>query len=102
MRTVAPTLPSPLAGEGARKGRMGGAAQSAARSLRDPRLRGWNGPRATKAEAIAMLREHLEKGTLTPMIDSVHAMEDFRQAFARMMEGETRGKVILRIASDNP
>lgn len=73
-----------------------------ARSMVEPRLRGYGGPRPTKPECIAEIAGHLEKGTLTPVIDSVHDMVDFRRAFARMMHEETLGKVILRIAPDNP
>lgn len=73
-----------------------------ARSMVEPRLRGYGGPRPTKPECIAELREHLAKGTLTPPIGSVHDMADFRQAFARLMREETLGKVVLRIAPDNP
>lgn len=78
-----------------------------ARSLRDPHLRAPRVPRPTKPQAIAELRDRLEAGTLTPVIDSAHALEDFRPAFRRMIDEEPCGKVVLRITQgdaspDNP
>jgi len=58
-------------------------------------LRGPGLPMPTKAEAIAVLRDLLEHGTLTPLIDSTFSLSEVRQAFRRMMETDTLGKVIL-------
>jgi NADPH:quinone reductase-like Zn-dependent oxidoreductase len=58
-------------------------------------LRGPGLPMPAKKEAIAVLRELLETGKITPMIDSTYPLSDVRQAFRRMIEGETQGKVIL-------
>lgn len=62
------------------------------KQLRGPAL-----PVPTKKEAMALLGKFLEDGTITPMIDSTFPLSQFRQAFRRMMEDETRGKVILTV-----
>ena len=58
-------------------------------------LRGPGPPAPTKREAMARLRELLETGKVTPIIDSTFELSEVREAFRRMTEGETRGKVIL-------
>lgn len=60
-----------------------------------PQLRGPRIPMPTKKEAIAVLREHLERGTLTPAIDRTYPLSEVRQAFRHMMHDELFGKVIL-------
>ena len=42
-----------------------------------------------------MLRELLEAGKVTPIIDSIYDLGEVREAFRRMVEDETKGKVIL-------
>jgi NADPH:quinone reductase-like Zn-dependent oxidoreductase len=49
------------------------------------------------AEFDAVVRE-LEKGSLTPVIDSTFDLEDGRAAFERMAKGEQFGKIVLRVA----
>jgi len=58
-------------------------------------LRGLSGPTPTKSEAIAILRDRLADGTITPVIDSTFPLSDVRAAFRRMMGGEAVRKVIL-------
>ena len=58
-------------------------------------LQGPGLPMPTKKEAIAVLRELLESGKITPIIDSTFHLSEVREAFRRMIEGETQGKVIL-------
>ena len=58
-------------------------------------LRGPARPMPTKKEAIAVLRELLQTGTLTPMVDSTYGLSEFREAFRHMIEDELHGKVIL-------
>jgi NADPH:quinone reductase-like Zn-dependent oxidoreductase len=58
--------------------------------LRGPRL-----PMPTKKEAIGVLRELLENGTIVPIIDSTFELGEIREAFRHMIEDETQGKVIL-------
>ncbi len=58
-------------------------------------LRGPALPLPTKEESMAVLRESLENGTLTPVIDSTFPLDRVREAFRHMIEDETRGKVIL-------
>ena len=41
----------------------------------------------------------LRAGRLTPIIDSVHALEDARQAYERMASGAQFGKIVLRVAT---
>jgi NADPH:quinone reductase-like Zn-dependent oxidoreductase len=58
-------------------------------------LRGPGVPMPTKREAMAVLRELLAAGKITPVVDSTYPLSEVRQAFRHMMEDETRGKVIL-------
>jgi len=58
-------------------------------------LRGPGIPMPSKREAMAVLRELLEAGKVTPVIDSTYPLSEVREAFRHMMEDETRGKVIL-------
>jgi NADPH:quinone reductase-like Zn-dependent oxidoreductase len=60
-----------------------------------PQLRGSDLPMPGKAEAIAALRGLLERGQITPIIDSTYPLSKVREAFRHMMEDETLGKVIL-------
>jgi NADPH:quinone reductase-like Zn-dependent oxidoreductase len=41
------------------------------------------------------LRELLESGSLTPIIDSVYPLQDVREAFRHMVEDELHGKVLV-------
>lgn len=58
-------------------------------------LRGPGIPFLTKREAMVVLRDLLEAGKITPVIDSTYPLDEAREAFRHMMEDETRGKVIL-------
>ncbi len=58
-------------------------------------LRGPGVPTPTKKEAIAVLRELLEAGKLTPAIDSTYPLSEVREAFRHMIEDELQGKVIV-------
>jgi NADPH:quinone reductase-like Zn-dependent oxidoreductase len=58
-------------------------------------LRGSGLPMPTKKEAIAVLRELLESGKITPIIDSTYHLSEVREAFRHMIEDETQGKVII-------
>lgn len=49
----------------------------------------------TKTEAMGIIRELLETGKVTPVIDSTFELSEVREAFRHMMEDETQGKVIL-------
>jgi len=60
------------------------------KQLRGPRV-----PAPTKKEAIAVLRELLEAGKLTPVIDSTYRLSEVREAFRHMIEDELQGKVIV-------
>jgi NADPH:quinone reductase-like Zn-dependent oxidoreductase len=58
-------------------------------------LRGPGVPMPTKRQAMAVLRELLAAGKITPVIDGTYPLSGVREAFRHMMEDETRGKVIL-------
>jgi NADPH:quinone reductase-like Zn-dependent oxidoreductase len=58
-------------------------------------LRGPGLPMPTKTEAIAVLRELLEMGKITPIIDSTFQLSEVREAFRHMIEDQTQGKVII-------
>jgi NADPH:quinone reductase-like Zn-dependent oxidoreductase len=58
-------------------------------------LRGPGLPMPTKKEAIAVLRELLEIGKITPIIDSTYLLSEVREALRHMIEDEIQGKVII-------
>jgi NADPH:quinone reductase-like Zn-dependent oxidoreductase len=58
-------------------------------------LRASGFPTPTRQEALATLRDLLESGAVTPLVDSVFPFRDVHQAFRHMIEDETLGKVIL-------
>lgn len=62
-------------------------------------LRGPGTPFPAKGEAITELRELLEAGKLTPIIDSTYPLSEVREAFRHLTEDEILGKVILVPAS---
>ncbi len=61
-------------------------------------LRGPGLPMPTKKDAMAVLRNLLEVGKITPIIDSTYHLSEVREAFRHMMEDEIQGKVILTAA----
>jgi NADPH:quinone reductase-like Zn-dependent oxidoreductase len=48
-----------------------------------------------RKDAMALLRELLEAGKITPIIDSSYPLSEAREAFRRMIEEEPQGKVII-------
>lgn len=66
-----------------------------ARARFDPRLRGFGGSLPSKATVMTVLRDLLASGQITPVIDSTYPLEDVRQAFRRLMDPTTCGKVVL-------
>lgn len=60
------------------------------RQLRGPGL-----PLLTKPRAIAVLQDLLQKRKIQPIIDSTFPLSEVREAFRRMVEDETLGKVII-------
>jgi NADPH:quinone reductase-like Zn-dependent oxidoreductase len=58
-------------------------------------LRGPGLPLPTKKESIAVLRELLASGKITPIIDSTYHLSEVREAFRHMIEDEIQGKVIV-------
>ncbi len=61
-----------------------------AKQLRGPEI-----PMPERSEAIVVLRELLESGKLTPVIDSTYPLDGIREAFRHMVEDELLGKVII-------
>ncbi len=60
-------------------------------------LRGPGLPLPSRKDAMAVLRELLETGKITPIIDSVYPLTEVREAFRHMIEDETLGKVIISV-----
>jgi len=54
----------------------------------------------SKKEIIAILRELLEAGKITPVIDSTYPLSRTREALRHMIEDETRGKIIIVAVSN--
>ncbi len=58
------------------------------------------GPRValpSRKDAMAVLRELLEAGKITPIIDSTYPLSEAREALRHMIEDEPQGKVIIRV-----
>jgi NADPH:quinone reductase-like Zn-dependent oxidoreductase len=53
-----------------------------------------------RREDLATLRELLESGTVTPVIDRTYPLSEVREAIRYLEEGHARGKVV--IAMDGP
>jgi NADPH:quinone reductase-like Zn-dependent oxidoreductase len=64
----------------------------------EKQLRGPGLPLPTKKEAIAVLRELLKSGKITPIIDSTYRLSEVREAFRHMIEEKNQGKVIINPA----
>jgi NADPH:quinone reductase-like Zn-dependent oxidoreductase len=54
-------------------------------------------PLLGRKEIMAVLRDHLAAGTITPVIDSTYPLSEARAALRHMVEAETRGKVIITV-----
>jgi len=67
------------------------------RSLFAEQLRLGRSSIPSRAESIALLREHLEAGAITPVVDSAYPLTEVREAFRHMIEDELRGKVVLTV-----
>ena len=51
----------------------------------------------SKKDSIAVLREFLEAGRITPIIDSTYPLSEAREALRHMIEDEPRGRVIITV-----
>lgn len=60
-----------------------------------PQLRGPKEPLRTRSEALGMLRDLLETGALTPVVESAYPLDEVTEAFRHVMEDEPLGKVLL-------
>lgn len=67
------------------------------RSLFQKQLRLGRGS-PSRSECMVFLRELLEAGSITPIIDSTYPLSQVREAFRHLVEDELHGKVIIRIA----
>jgi NADPH:quinone reductase-like Zn-dependent oxidoreductase len=52
----------------------------------------------TRSECMALLRELLETGSITPIVDRAYPLSQVREAFRHLIEDELHGKVIIRMA----
>ncbi len=58
-------------------------------------LRGPSSSLPSRQDTMAVLREFLEAGKITPIIDSTYPLSEVSEAFRHMIEDEPRGKVII-------
>lgn len=70
-----------------------------AMSLFVGQLRDKGGRRPNKQESLALLRELLESGKLTPYIDKTYPLSQVREAIRCLQEGHVKGKVHHRVRS---
>lgn len=52
-------------------------------------------PLPSRRESMVILRELLEAGKITPVIDRAYPLAEFREAFRHMIEDDCHGKVML-------
>ncbi len=64
-------------------------------SLFVKQLRGPSGSMPTRKDTMAVLRELLEAGKITPIIDSTYPLSEAGEALRHMIEDELQGKVII-------
>ena len=50
-----------------------------------------------KKENLVVLKELIEAGTVTPVIDRTYPLKDFPEAFRYLDEGHARGKVVITV-----
>jgi NADPH:quinone reductase-like Zn-dependent oxidoreductase len=67
------------------------------RSRFDKQLGSGNRSLPSTRDALAVLRELLEAGKVTPVIDSTYPLSEVRDAFRHLVEDELHGKVILAV-----
>jgi len=58
-------------------------------------LRGPSGSMPTRKDTMAVLRELLEAGKITPIIDSTYPLSEASEALRHMIEDDPQGKVII-------
>ncbi len=54
---------------------------------------------AQKREDLVVLKDMIEAGTLTPVIDRTYSLSDSAAAMDRMGDGHPRGKIVISVAS---
>lgn len=54
------------------------------------------------AHELAMIAQLIADGRIELPIDSVHPLDDVREAYARSISGHATGKIVLTTASDSP
>jgi Zinc-binding dehydrogenase len=59
-------------------------------------------PLPSKKNVMAILRELLEAGKITPIIDSTYPLSETREALRHMIEDELQGKVVIIAPADQP
>jgi NADPH:quinone reductase-like Zn-dependent oxidoreductase len=66
-----------------------------ARSRFDSQLPRLNFSPSRKKDTMAALKEFLEAGKLTPVIDRTYPLSDIIEAMSYMQEGQVRGKIVI-------
>ena len=56
----------------------------------------------TQQEAMAVLKDLLESGRITPVIDSTYPLSAAREAFGHMIEGKAQGRILLTPTGADP
>jgi len=51
----------------------------------------------SRGEQLAVISRLIEKGLLKTVVDSVWSLEEYKEAFAKVASGHTRGKVVFKI-----
>ncbi|RLN21311.1 hypothetical protein BBJ28_00023774 [Nothophytophthora sp. Chile5] len=52
------------------------------------------------AKDLDVITKYIEKGEITPVIDSVYPFEEVQEALAKLKGRHARGKLVIRVASD--
>jgi NADPH:quinone reductase-like Zn-dependent oxidoreductase len=52
---------------------------------------------SNKKESMAVLKDFLEAGKITPIIDRTFALSDVAEAMRYLQEGRARGKIVITV-----
>ena len=68
-----------------------------AMSLFVSQLKNMGGPKSSKQESMALLRELLESGKLTPHIDRTYPLSEVPEAIRYLQGGSAKGKIVITV-----
>jgi len=54
------------------------------------------------AQDLAVLRDHMAEGTLTPFVDRAFPLAQIREAIRHVCAGKARGNVVVTMPSSTP